>query len=148
MKFAYQKILVRGVGPASTEKVFRPIIPVRIHGNRAGASELGLVDTGCDDTLFPIRLAPLLGVGFSPGDYSAISGIDGGSFLVRYAQVDLELRASGESLRWSARVGFHPLERVVLGHSGFLDYFTASFNGRRRLLTLTANGQAPASSIA
>jgi hypothetical protein len=67
---------------------------------------------------------------------------------VRYGTVAGGARGGGGGYRWSARVGFHAGFRVMLGHSGFLDYFTASFNGRSRQLTPTPNGTAPAPTIA
>jgi hypothetical protein len=68
------------------------------------------------------------------------SGIDGGTSLVRYGTVDLVL----PGYRWSGRVGFHASFNAVLGHTSFLDHFTATFNGRHRYVNLTPNGSAPA----
>jgi hypothetical protein len=34
-------------------------------------------------------------------------------------------------------------ETVILGHAGFLDYFTATFEGRSAIVTLTANDDLP-----
>ncbi len=67
-----------------------------------------------------------------------ISGFEGSAALVRYGWVDLEL----PGYRWSAKVGFHPSYKVLLGNSGFLHHFTASFNGQRRYVNLTPNGTA------
>jgi len=33
--------------------------------------------------------------------------------------------------------------KPILGHAGFLDHFTAKFNGRAKTLTLTPNGATP-----
>ena len=32
---------------------------------------------------------------------------------------------------------------LILGHSGFLDYFTANFDGENGILTLTPNAELP-----
>lgn len=50
--------------------------------------------------------------------------------------------------RWSATVGFYDGPKVVLGQSGVLEHFLASFNHRPRLATLRPNGTFPAPSQA
>jgi hypothetical protein len=116
------------------------VIPVRVIGPSGDDNLLGLADTGADDTLLPDVLIGPLGAVITPGDQAVIVGIDGGTTVVRYARVDLEL----PGYRWSARVGFHASFSTMLGHTGFLDHFTATFNGKRRQMTLTPNGTAPA----
>jgi hypothetical protein len=98
-----------------------------------------LADTGADDTLLPDYLIGTIGAVLVPGDRAVIGGIDGGTSVVRYGTIDLEL----PGYRWSSRVGFHASFNTALGHTGFLDYFTATFNGRRRYVNLTPNGSAP-----
>ncbi len=73
-----------------------------------------------------------------------IRGIEGSLVTIWYATVNLEILTSGGGPRWSARVGFYLGTRPILGHAGFLDHFTARFNGRAKTLTLTPNGTAPA----
>ena len=111
------------------------MIPLRVNGPAGHDSLLGLADTGADDTLLPDFLIGPLGVRIAPGDRAIVVGIDGGTSVVRYGLVDLELPGD----RWSARVGFHASFNTILGHSGFLEHFTASFSGRRRYVTLTPN---------
>jgi hypothetical protein len=147
IRFPYQSFPVRGTRGAGYDTLHRPMIPIRAIG-AAGDDDLrSLVDTGADDTLLPDLLIGLLGVTIRLGDQAVIVGIEGSTTVVRYGTVDLEIPGPGGRYRWSARVGFHASFRVVLGHSGFLDYFTASFNGRSRQLTLTPNGTASAPAI-
>jgi hypothetical protein len=140
MRFSYQTYLVRGVGKSLYAQVHRPVISIRVIGPNGDDVLMGLADTGADDTLLPDFLIGALGVAIVPGDQASIVGIDGGTTVVRYGTVDLEL----PGYRWSARVGFHARFNAILGHVGFLDHFTATFNARRRHLTLTPNGSAPA----
>jgi hypothetical protein len=143
IRFPYEAVLARGTRAGSYETTYRPMIPLRLFGP-IGEYELGgLVDTGSDDTLFPDHFIRTLGVVIPPSDYAAIAGIDGSMPLAPYGKVDLAIPGAGGGHRWSARVDFHPGHRVALGYSGFLEYFTASFNGRGRHLTLTLNGKAP-----
>jgi hypothetical protein len=143
IRFPYRSFPVRGRRSGIVEVVYRPIIPFRVIGPAGGEDEAAWVDTGADDTLLPAFLIDRLGVTFAPSDHSIIEGIEGSMSVVRYGTVDLEILGSGGGYRWSARVGFHAGHKIVFGHNGFLEYFTASFNGRTRHLTLTPNGNAP-----
>ncbi|QDV32267.1 pepsin/retropepsin-like aspartic protease family protein [Tautonia plasticadhaerens] len=142
MRFPYQGYPVRGPDGAHLTLLYRPVIPVRIIGPAGDALAYGLVDTGADDTLIPDRFLGPLGVRVASGGGATIGSV-GGAVPVRYGTVDLELRRRGRSHCWSALVGFYAGNRVILGHTGFLEYVTASFNGQRRSLTLTPNGTAP-----
>ena len=144
MKFPYEPIEIRGAGSEGTARIYRPMVPFFISGPSGVERAYGVADTGADDTVLPEVVMTRLGIVPAPRDHAVISGLNGDPILIRYARVDLELATSGESYRWSARVGFDAGHKVILGHQGFFDAFTASFNGRRRLLTLTPNGTAPA----
>jgi hypothetical protein len=64
-----------------------------------------------------------------------------------FADVEPELGRPDGNLRWLSRVYFAPddasQETLILGHQGFLDYFTASFNGDECTLELTPNRHLP-----
>jgi hypothetical protein len=123
IRFPYKAIVVRGTRSGGSETVYRPLIPVLLHGP-AGYEDLrGLVDTGSDDTLFPDDLVRSLGLVLNPNEHAVIAGIEGSMTVVRYGMVDLEIPGQGGGYRWSARVGFHAGPRIVLGHSGFLEFF-------------------------
>ena len=140
MKFPYESYPIRRPGKRTYELVHRPMIFVGIDGSTGSDRLFGLADTGADTTLFPDYLVVQLGVIMAPDDQEVIRGMDGGTTLVRYGRVALTL----PGYQWSARVGFHNGFSTVLGHSGFLENFTATFNGRRRYVTLTPNGPGPA----
>src|SRR3954452_3400620 len=116
MRFPYQSYLVRGIGTTRYAMVHRPVISIRVIGPDGDDNLMGLVDTGADETLLPDYLIGLLGVILASGDQAVIVGIDGGTVLVRYGTVDLEL----PDYRWSARVGFHASFSTILGHVVFL----------------------------
>jgi hypothetical protein len=60
--------------------------------------------------------------------------------------LDLELRSGPSSYQWSARVGSAPRadNLALLGHAGFLDHFSVTFDGLRKRVTLKPNGTFPA----
>jgi hypothetical protein len=62
--------------------------------------------------------------------------------------VVLQLESDGVIVRWQSLVNFYDfdspeLETVILGHAGFLEFFTATFDGRDGILTLTPNDEIP-----
>jgi hypothetical protein len=62
--------------------------------------------------------------------------------------VILKLQSVEESLTWKTTVFFHDFaaaedETVILGHLGFLEYFTAVFDGKLATLALTPNDELP-----
>ncbi|RPI85491.1 MAG: hypothetical protein EHM42_06670 [Planctomycetaceae bacterium] len=58
-----------------------------------------------------------------------------------------------ESIEWNMRVQFFKTEnpadnQVILGHAGFLDYFSANFDGLNAILTLFSNESLPKTTAA
>jgi hypothetical protein len=143
MRFPYQGYPVRGTGPLLYTMAWRPVVSVRVIGPGGDDVVPGLIDTGSDDTLLPDFLIGPLGVALDPDDVGEIGGIDGGLVTVRYGTIDLELSDPSMVYCWNARVGFHARHNAIFGHVGFLDYFSAMFNGRTREVVLLPNGMGP-----
>jgi hypothetical protein len=62
--------------------------------------------------------------------------------------VVLELSQPGAAIRWRTRLYFADFpddseQAVILGHEGFLDYFTATFDGERCFVELEPNDMIP-----
>ena len=144
IQFPYQGYEVQGKESPRSDSVYRPEVEIRLIGPKGFRDFSALADTGADETLFSIDLADRLGLEIRDEDRTLIRGIEGTATTIWYAQVNLEVLTPGGGPRWSARVGFYLGTRPILGHAGFLDHFTARFNGRAKTLTLTPNGTAPA----
>lgn len=104
-----------------------------------------LVDSGADDTLFPLIIANRLGV---PLLVDTKHGVlwRGQAAPSRYGMVELELAdASGNSLRWPATIAFTTanITYPLLGVSGCLEFFDAKFLGKDRILELEPNADFP-----
>jgi hypothetical protein len=140
MRFPYTRYPVQGTTPNAVALSLRPMITVRVIGPAGDDDVFGRVDSGADDTLLPDYLIARLGVAGLSG-YVVIGGI-GGATLARFGTVDLEIGQGQTSSRWSARVGFYSHPVPVFGLKGFLQFFTATFNGRRHHLDLVSNGTA------
>jgi hypothetical protein len=63
---------------------------------------------------------------------------------VRYAHVTLRLTDGRERREWPAWVGFSSgIQTPLFGFAGFLQFFTATFQGDREQIELTVNGLYP-----
>jgi len=139
VKFAYMEHAVDPrPGEEGPQSVYEPLISVRVIGPAGVCVIRGLLDTGSTDTLVPMQFLDWLGVEKGPRFNLRAAG--GSSFPAWLGNVDLELKDGVKVHRWSAHVGFTPFRKnAIWGHAGFLDYFTATFNGRKRSVSLQPN---------
>ncbi len=126
--------------------IHEPIIPIRFIGPERTYIIRGLLDTGASMTLLPRSYLTKLGL--RPGDRSKFRTASG-QHDVWLGALDLELRSGRASYRWSARVGFIPrVDNLArLGHLGFLDHFSVTFDGLRKRVTIRPNGTFPPAQI-
>jgi hypothetical protein len=119
---------------------YRPYVPIRVIDPRGSTRLDGLLDTGADETILPRSIAGPLGIGLDDGARGRFRGVGGQVVTVVYGSVELELATQSRRLRWPVTVAFlDGAHGAILGHAGFLEYFTASFNGERRHVTLRPN---------
>lgn len=123
----------------------RPEVTVVIHGSHASKSYVGLVDTGADYTLVPVAVAESLGIAMFENLGADAESFGGHALQTRYGRVVFELPDEQRRLKWEAMALFHESENetLLLGHVGFLHYFTATFDGMRMELTLTPTDDFP-----
>lgn len=123
----------------------KPRIWVTIIGPAGTVLRECLVDPGADDTVFPEDVAAALGIDLSNAPSGNAVGIGQTPLLIRYAVVTLRIATSTERREWQGWVGFvpGPTRQPLLGFAGFLQYFTAEFDGENERLALTVNGKYP-----
>ena len=129
----------------------RPIIAVRIIGSIGTYLMDGLLDTGADDTVFEEWIASMIGIDLSNAVDREI-GLVGrvNPVRVKYASVNLRVTdGSKEAYEWPAVIGFTPtkLRYPLIGHAGFLHFFTADFRGEDQEVLLTPNAKFPSKVI-
>ena len=79
-----------------------------------------------------------------------ISGFAGHTTYAVLGRVTIELTDGMQTLRWPTAVAIvdygapHLEQQVILGHTGFLQYFDAEFRGADKLVLLEPNGALPA----
>lgn len=148
MKFAYREYLSVFPGTNDFRLILRPIITLRVVGPQADARWDALVDSGADETLFPLSLAEALGVELDQQISSEAAGISGDRLKIYYGDVELRIESDQEIIAWKTTVGFVDFgsakdEVIILGHGGCLDFFTAIFDGQHAELELIPNPLLP-----
>jgi hypothetical protein len=133
MKFDYTAIVSSSPDTGDPVVIFRPEVRIKIHGPKGFGDFLALVDTGADNTILPESIAQELGITSIACKGPSATAFGGQEIALSYADIELELVHPTESLRWLARIYFFAggddTETLILGHQGFLDYFTATFKG-------------------
>jgi hypothetical protein len=128
--------------------IYRPVIPIWI-GAEDGPRKpyFGLLDTGSDDTKFPMSVSDRLGVLLDRDHLIAFRGVGGEAFGY-FGKVTMELRQTPRTWRWSANVAFLPPPKdaspeeeitITLGHTGFLRYFHVAFDYQRGRVKIRPN---------
>lgn len=148
MKFPYSTGVLGSSGGDDFYLVRRPEIPITIIGENGSATVLALVDTGSDSTIFPRSIADHLGIEVQHDSTPLARSFTGHQVHLLSGIALLEIASEVERLRWQAPVCFIEFdspdqETAVLGHEGFLEFFTAIFDGKASILTLEASDELP-----
>jgi hypothetical protein len=148
MKFPYTMSIAPAIDSGSEIVLLRPEIPVRVHGPTGAAEMLALVDTGADNCVLPLSIARELGIATTPGRGPGAIAFGGQRIELSFAEVLIELSDDDTEIRWRARLYFANFpddteKTVILGHEGFLDYFSATFDGKDCVLLLEPNDGIP-----
>jgi predicted aspartyl protease len=147
MKFDYTAIISSSPDTSDIIVIFRPEVRIKVHSPNGSGDFLALVDTGADNTILPESIAHDLGIPLFRGKGPAATAFGGQEIALSYSDIELELVHPESNLRWMARVHFvvEIAEKgtLILGHQGFLEYFTATFKGEDCTLDLEANDYLP-----
>lgn len=149
MTFRFRPYLVSSAA-GDRSLVFRPVLTVGVSSDTEQGQWDALIDTGADECIFPDSIAEPLGLDLARATTGRISGVGGDALSAAYTGLQLELTDGTMSVRWPVIVGFvhypRPAEEIlILGHSGFLEFFTAVFDGEKRTLELLPNPRLPMS---
>ena len=144
MKFEYLATEVDALpGQTGLQTLHFPVILARVSGPLGTYLVQGLVDTGAQETLLPLQYLNHLGV--VRGERYLLASANRTPIYAWLGAVDFEQARGRTTYRWSARVGFTPRRNIaIFGQAGFLDHFTAIFDGLHHRLTLQPNGTFPA----
>jgi Aspartyl protease len=131
-------------GEVGVQVIHEPIVLVRFIGPSQTYLVRGLLDTGASMTLVPRFYFQKLGLSVARSERARLRTASG-AVEVLLGELDLELRTGSSRYQWSARIGFvlRADNIALLGHAGFLDHFSATFDGLSKRVTLKSNGTFP-----
>jgi hypothetical protein len=149
MNFQYTKHMVEPSPTISEGVVYRPEVVLRVAGKNSDLYLAALVDTGADETILPLSVAAEIGVDLDTDRMSLAGGVSGQHIELVPGKVELELLGTPDRYRWSSVISFARFdspddECAILGHAGALQYFTATFDGKRHRGSLVPNRTFPA----
>jgi hypothetical protein len=151
MRFPYLTLRthrpVYSLGGSTTR--FAPVFSVGVDGPLGTYAIDCRLDSGADDTVFPLRVARTVGIVLT-GAPIGESQVTGGAVLsYQYFRVTLRVSDAVEACVWPAIVGFvdAPMRFGLLGIAGFLDYFDATLLGAAREVVLSPNASFPGQHI-
>lgn len=126
--------------PAGTRVRWRPLVPVRVYAPLGAWLDFGraLIDSGADDTIFPLDVSALLNVGLHPTTPHMMRW-RGSQYALSFGDVDLELSDdTGATLRWRATIAFTsaPIRYPLLGVAGCIQFFDVRVLGEARLVEI------------
>jgi predicted aspartyl protease len=148
MIFRYRSTVCEAPDGDGFIEILRPVVTITVSGPEKSASCIGLVDTGSDHTILPKSMADELGITVRPASGTPASAFGGHQVRLLFGEARLSLVGSDETVSWIATVFVYDFpnpgdEIAILGHTGFLDYFTAIFDGKLGTLTLLPNDELP-----
>jgi triosephosphate isomerase len=89
-----------------------------------------------------MSIAELVAAELFEDEVDVAKGVSGDEIAIIPGRVRLELLSDEDSIAWTATVGFAEFADVeaecsLLGHSGCLEYFFATFDGVNKFVELT-----------
>lgn len=149
MRFAYKRYEIPKSPLDGSTEIHRPEIVVHLIGEAGEIYCLGLVDTGADSVVIGQTIARQIGVKLQPKHRWPVHGFSGHTLEAVLGHVEIEMVSRTESFCWQlpvAVVTYPDLvneETVVLGQSGFLEYFDVQFLGDAHVVELKPNTSFP-----
>lgn len=149
MRFAFKSYEIPSSPLDGATEIFRPEIVVHLIGSAGDVFTLGLIDTGADSVVIGLTIAKRIGARLDRRHEWTIHGFAGQTLKATLGHVEVELAGRNESLCWQMSVAVvnYPEasneELVVLGQTGFLEYFDVRLFGEEHVVELKANASFP-----
>lgn len=149
MRFWYEWYNVAPTATAGgSTDLFLPEIEIRVIGKTGDAFLLGLLDTGADAVVLPRSVADAVGAELDEHVTWDIAGFAGQTASAVLGRVRIEVSDGIDTVLWPALVSVvdypDPAEQpVLLGRTGFLQFFNAEFRGADHEVILEPNGTFP-----
>lgn len=151
MKFPFQHYRTPPSLVDGSEELWRPEIPLHLIGSNSELFTYGLLDSGADGVLVGRNIANDIGIAVDESRRWHVRGVSGESLDVVLGHVEIELMDLHESVCWMMPVGVVSFDDpanddiVLLGQTGFLQYFDTRLHGSKHLAELFPNDTLPIS---
>jgi hypothetical protein len=110
----------------------RPQLPVRLNYGLQAMSTVALVDSGADDSVFPLSDARRLGIDLSDLPVTETAGVGNEHNLTYHAIVTVTVTFCGHQYSYPSSVAFISGNSSLLGQAGFLDHFRVTFDRAKK----------------
>ena len=149
MKFWYTPVVIRSADTGEPATQLRPMVPLVVLGEVDAVLCSALVDTGADNSFLPRSIAEALGLLLTSCRGPAPVAFGGGIVETYYTDLVLQLGDGTDEVAWPARMLVFDVdspsdEIIILGHTGFLEHFRATFDGQAGTLDLEPLPSMPA----
>ena len=149
MRFPFQHYRTPPSLVDGSEELWRPEIPLHLIGKRSELFTYGLLDSGADGVLIGRNIADDIGITLDESRRWFVKGVSGESLGVILGHVEIEVMDHQESACWVMPVGVVAFDDpanddiVLLGQTGFLQYFDTRLHGAKHLAELLPNDTFP-----
>ncbi len=149
MRFPFQHYRTPPSPVNGSEELWRPEIPLHLIGKTGELFTNGLLDTGADGVLISRSIADDIGVALDDSLRWYVRGVSGESLEAVLGHVEIEVMDHQDSMCWLMPVGVVTFDDpanddiVLLGQTGFLQYFDARLFGAKHVTELLPNGTLP-----
>jgi len=148
MRFDYRAWIGFSTDTGEPIAFFRPVVTLKVYGPQGFASHDALVDTGADTCIFPRKVAVALGIHEEPTKGPDATAYGGELLPATFADIEVELSDGETTLKWPLLAYFHETaddgdDTLILGHTGFLEFFITTFIGEDFALELSPNDYLP-----
>ncbi len=142
MRFPFQDYEVPASPIDGSTVIYRPEIPVHLIGETGDLYLMGLLDTGADGVVVSRAVAQDIGIPLADGPSWSLGGLGNHRHEAMLGHVDVELLEGSESVCWRMPVGVINVDDpeqnylVLLGWTGFLEYFDLTFFSQKHCVEL------------
>ena len=148
MRFPYQEYEIFASPIDGTVTLYRPEIPLHLIGESDELFVFGLLDTGADGVVIGREIARQLGVSIDESVRWKLHGFGSHTVEAVLGHLDIEIMDTKESVAWRMPVAVVAFddeheEVVLLGQTGFLQYFDVCFLGSDYSVELFPNASFP-----
>ena len=149
MRFPYQHYEIPASPVDGSTDLYRPEIPLHLIGESDELFLFGLLDTGADGVVIGRGVAETIGATLDETVRWTLRGLNAALLEAVLGLIDIEVMDGQESATWRMPVAVvtfdDPLHEdiVLLGQTGFLQFFDMRFLGSQHAVELVPNASFP-----